>query len=96
MSLTAPAKNARVSGDVTLSATAADNVGVAGVQFLVNNAPFSAEVTEAPYSVTWDTTTLANGTYKLNARARDAAGNTTTTPTLTVTVANAPTSRCPR
>ena len=57
VSLTAPANAATVSGTVTLTATAADNVGVAGVQFLVNNAPFSAEVTEAPYSVTWDTTT---------------------------------------
>ena len=43
----------------------------------------------SPYSVTWNTTTLANGTYTLTARARDAAGNTTTTPTVTVTVANA-------
>ena len=47
MSLTAP-PSGTVSGDVTLTATATDNVGVAGVQFLVNDAPFSAEDTPRP------------------------------------------------
>ena len=37
--ITAPAPNATVSGTVTLTATATDNVGVAGVQFLVDNNP---------------------------------------------------------
>ena len=35
--ITAPAPGATVSGTVTLTATATDNVGVAGVQFLVDN-----------------------------------------------------------
>ena len=34
--------------------------------------------TTSPYSVSWNTTTVANGTHTLTARARDAAGNTTT------------------
>ena len=88
VSLTAPATGATVSGTVSLSATAADNVAVAGVQFLVDNTPLGAEDTTAPYGpVSWNTTTATNGTHTLTALARDAAGNTTTS-TVTVTVAN--------
>ena len=36
VSLTGPAEGATVSGTVTLSANASDNVGVAGVQFKVD------------------------------------------------------------
>jgi Big-like domain-containing protein len=87
VSVVAPANGATVSGTVTLSATASDNVGVAGVQFPVDNTALGAEDTAAPYSVSWDTTTATNGTHTLTARARDAAGNTTVS-TVTVTVAN--------
>jgi YVTN family beta-propeller protein len=90
VSLTTPATGATVSGTVTLSATATDNVAVAGVQFLVDNTPLGDEDTIAPYSVAWNTTTATNGTHTLTARARDAAGNTTTS-TVSVTVDNSPT-----
>ena len=46
-----------------------------------------AEDTTSPYSVSWNTTTVANGTHTLTAVARDAAGNTTTSTTVNVTVA---------
>ena len=88
MSLTAPANGATVSGTVTLDATASDNVGVAGVQFLLDGTLLGAEDTTSPYSVSWNTTTATNGTHTLTARARDAAGNTTTSTPVTVTVAN--------
>src|SRR5207244_2437802 len=42
----------------------------------------------APYSVAWDTTAATNGTHTLTARARDAAGNQTTSSAVTVTVSN--------
>src|SRR6185295_6163182 len=67
-----------------------DNVGVAGVQFLLNGANLGAEDTTAPYSFSWGTTTVSNGTYTLTARARDAANNSTTSGSVTVTVSNAP------
>jgi Bacterial Ig domain len=94
VSLTAPAAGATVSGTVTLSANASDNVGVARVQFLMDGTPL-AEDTTSPYSVSWNTTAANNGTHTLSAQARDAAGNTTTTPTRTVTVANDTTSQLP-
>ena len=59
VALTSPAAAARVSGTVTVTATAADDVGVAGVQFLLDGAPLGAEDTTAPYELAWDTTTGA-------------------------------------
>jgi hypothetical protein len=73
---------------VTLSATATDNVAVAGVQFLVDNTPLAAEDTTSPYSATWNTTTASNGTHTLTAQARDTSGNTALSAPVTVTVTN--------
>jgi hypothetical protein len=90
VTLTAPAAAATVSGAaVAVSATAADNVGVAGVQFKLDGANLGAEDTTAPYSVTWDSTTSVNGPHALTAVARDAAGNTATATSVTVTASNA-------
>jgi beta-glucanase (GH16 family) len=89
VSLTAPANSATVSGtSVAVSATASDNVGVAGVQFLVDGAALASEDLTSPYGVTWNTTTASDGTHTLSARARDAAGNTTTSGAVTVIVQN--------
>jgi hypothetical protein len=90
VSMTAPGNGATVSGSVTVSATASDNVGVAGVQFKLDGATLGSEDTTAPYAITWDTTTTANGTHTLTATARDAAGNTATSTAVTVTVNNPP------
>src|SRR5262249_28047759 len=70
-------------------ANASDNVAVAGVQFKLDGANLGAEDTSSPYSVSWTTTTVANGTHTLTAVARDAAGNTATATSVTVTVSNA-------
>ncbi len=80
-----------VSGVVSFSATASDNVGVSGVQFLVNGTPVGAEDTTSPYGVSFNTATVANGTYAVTARARDAAGNTTLSAPVSITVANSDT-----
>jgi hypothetical protein len=77
-----------VSGTVTVSANASDNIGVAGVQFLLDGNALGAEDTTAPYSFSWATTGTSNGTHQLSARARDAAGNVTTSAAVSVTVSN--------
>src|SRR5207244_9303016 len=73
-------------GTVTISASAADNIGVAGVRFFVDGTPIGAEDTSAPYAVAWDTTSVADGSHTLTVVARDAAGNTTTSAAVSVTV----------
>jgi hypothetical protein len=89
VSMTAPANGATASGVVTVSATASDNVGVLGVQFLLDGAALGTEDTTAPYAISWDSTTASSGAHTLSARARDAAGNLTTSATVSVTIDNA-------
>jgi PKD repeat protein len=88
VTMTAPTPGT-VTGTVTVSANASDNVGIVGVQFLLNGAPLGAEDTSAPYSINWNTTGTANGgPYQVSARARDAANNQTTATAVSVTVNN--------
>src|SRR5204863_326163 len=78
VSIAAPSNGATVSGTVNVSANATDDTRVAGVQFLLDGANLGVEVTAAPYTIAWTTTTAANGAHALTARARDAAGNPAT------------------
>src|SRR2546425_13368016 len=78
VSLTSPSNGAAVSGTMIVSATASDNVGIVGVQFQLDGTNLGAEVTGAPYSVSWNTTSATTGSHTLTAIARDAAGNRTT------------------
>lgn len=89
IAMTSPAANATLTGtSVALAANASDNVAVKNVQFLLDGNPIGSPVTQAPYSMSWDSTTVANGSHTLSARATDTAGNTTTATAVTVTVAN--------
>jgi Bacterial Ig domain len=88
VSISAPANNAQVSGIVNVTAAASDNVGVTGVQFYVDDTSTGPEDTTAPYGLAWDTRTLPNGSHRVTARARDAAGNATVSTAVTVNVAN--------
>ena len=87
VSITQPAQGSTVIGSITISATASDDVAVAGVQFQVDGVNLGAEVTSAPYSVVWNSTAVSNGNHGLTAIARDAAGHTTPA-SVTVTVNN--------
>ena len=88
IAMNAPSPGATVSGVVSLSACAADDVGVVGVQFKVDGANIGAEDVTAPWNGAWDTITAANGSHALTAIARDAAGHLTTSATVAVTVSN--------
>jgi len=76
VALTSPAEGTRdLVGAVTVSATATDEVGVAEVQFAVDDSVF-ASTTLAPYTATLSNTAgFASGAHHLAVRARDAAGN---------------------
>ena len=90
-SISSPAAGTTVSGTVVLTATATDNVGVTSVQFTVDNVNVGAALTAAPYQLSWNSTTVADGSHALRVVARDAAGNTTTAVAVDVIVGNAAT-----
>ncbi len=88
VSISAPASGGTVSGAVVVSASVSDNVGVAGVQFKLDGVNLGPEVTAPPFSMSWSSTTAANGAHTLTAVARDAAGNTAASSGVLVTVSN--------
>src|SRR5947199_286332 len=88
-----------LTGTVTMVATAVDDRAVMGVQLQLNGQNIGAEVAQdgvsgdgqfgpTHYALTWDSHGVANGTYTLTATARDAAGHSTTSAGVTVTVSN--------
>ncbi len=88
ISITSPAANATLSGTVSLTATATDDVAVASVQFKVDNGNTGAAITAAPYSYALNTTTFSNGNHTLTAVATDTSGNTATSTGVLVNVNN--------
>ena len=81
-----PTNNATLNGkNVKVRATASDNTGVRSVRYLLNGLAISSDITNAPYTYTWDLSRVTAGSYQLTARAVDHAGNQGTS-TITVTV----------
>jgi hypothetical protein len=93
--ITSPANGAKVAGVVAVTATAADNVGVANLQFEIDGANVGSPDTAAPYAYSWDTSKSSNGSHILKAIAKDGAGNTTTSAVVTVTVSNSTADKTP-
>jgi glucose/arabinose dehydrogenase len=74
--LTSPAPFADgLTGVVTLSASATDNVGVAAVEFQVDGRLLASTASGPPYQANLNTANHAAGQHVVRARARDAAGN---------------------
>ena len=87
VSITSPAAGATVSGTITVTANASDNVGVTRVDVLVDGVVKGSD-SAAPFAVAVDTTALGNGTHTISARAVDAANNTGSAGNVSVTVQN--------
>jgi hypothetical protein len=88
VAISSPADGATVAGTTALTASASDNVGVAGVQFLLDSANLGNEVASAPFTLQWNTSTTGIGTHTLSAVARDFSGNTATSDSISVNVSN--------
>ena len=88
VAITGPTAGSHVSGNVTVTADASDNVGVTRVDLYLDSVGATplGSATAAPYSVTWDANTASAGSHTLFATATDAAGNTGTSTGIPVTV----------
>jgi hypothetical protein len=85
VAITSPTNGSTVTGQVTIKASASDNVGVASVSFYVDGQLIGTD-TNTPYSITWNTNPVTKTTHTLYVRAADTAGNVTQSATITVTV----------
>ncbi len=90
VSITTPVTGAIATGTVDVTATATDNVGLVGVEFLLDGNPIGARDTTSPYSISWNTSTASDGDHVLTARAHDAANNVGTSAQVKVTVDKSP------
>src|SRR5206468_7834479 len=89
VTITSPAADTTVDGTITVRASVSPlGVLVGGVQFQLDGVNLGAEVTSAPYSVSWDTTTTSNAFHTLTAVARNALGIRFASDPVTVTVSN--------
>jgi hypothetical protein len=88
VSISAPLNGATVSGTIAVSANASSIAGIARVQFQCDGSNIGNPVSTAPYTLTINTGTMADGWHSLNAIAWDAAGNQTTAGPISIQVAN--------
>jgi len=88
VSILSPTSLSTLEGTTTVLVSAADNTAVVGVTFFVDGVQVESEDASAPYEFVWNTRTFNNGAHTLTARARDAAGNTTTSSGVDVSLNN--------
>jgi N-acetylneuraminic acid mutarotase len=85
-SITSPAGGSTLSGVVQINATASDDRGTVTKVDFYRGTTLLGTVTAAPYTWSWDTTTVPIGNHTLKTRAWDAAGNSAYSANVTVTV----------
>ena len=89
VSLTAPSPNSYVTGKITVSSTATSTSPMGSVSFILDGNQTIGQDFASPFSITWDTSLVADGAHTLKAAATDASGNVGTSSIITVTTQNA-------
>jgi hypothetical protein len=90
VSISNPTNASVISGAATLTASASDNIAVAGVTFYIDGTKQGSEITSAPYTESWDSTAATKGVHSIFAVARDTSNNYATSTAVSVDVENAP------
>lgn len=86
--ITNPLGGETVAGTVVITADASDDVGVAQVEFLIDDTTISADEDGSDgWSVSWDTTVFSDGGHTITASATDTIGQTVSD-SVSVTVDN--------
>jgi hypothetical protein len=86
ITVTSPAYGAFVTGIVNVTVNASDNVGVSSVTLDVDGIAVTSS-SLSPFTTSWNSATVANGTHTLTVTARDASGNRSSS-SIMVTVSN--------
>ena len=88
VSLTAPSAGVVSGAAVAISADASHASGIASVQFLLDGNPLGSPDTAPPYTLVWNTTTVADGPHDVSAQALTPTGLYGTAFPVIVTVDN--------
>jgi peptidoglycan/xylan/chitin deacetylase (PgdA/CDA1 family) len=86
VTLTSPESGATVSGTTQIDASAND-AAIASVEFLVDDQSLET-VSAPPFSVSWDSRSVSDGSHTLKVRGLDADGDEIDSDSVTVTVDN--------
>ncbi|MBI2971261.1 MAG: fibronectin type III domain-containing protein [Candidatus Aenigmarchaeota archaeon] len=87
VAITSPANGSVVTGAVVIIASVADGIAVKNVTFY-NETDIIGTDTSAPWSVTWSTSAVNDGTRRIWAVVADTTNNTLASQNMTVTVDN--------
>ena len=87
VALSAPVAGGTYGGTLPMAATASDNAAVARVDFYVRGVRVGSDTT-APYALSFDTTTVADGSAVVEAQAVDVSGRASARSGRAITIAN--------
>jgi hypothetical protein len=79
-----------VTGQITLGAEATDDVGVVGLRWYVDGLQVVSDTGGLPWSGAWDSARIADGGHRMFAKARDAASDWGSSPSVSFSVDNPP------
>jgi alpha-glucosidase (family GH31 glycosyl hydrolase) len=85
-----PANDSTVTGTVSVSGIASDNVAVAKVEVSIDGGTWNLAQGTTSWSYPFNTLAVLNGLHTISARATDSSGNVSPIPTVTVRVINVP------
>lgn len=74
VNISSPSNGSTVTGTINVAVNVSDNVGVKSVSLAVNGTNVSSS-SSSPFTNSWNSATVTNGSYTLTATATDAAGN---------------------
>ncbi len=86
VALASPGAESKLSGTVTLNASASGPEPISSVQFLLDGEPIGSPVTSAPYTLQWPVGSTPTGKHFLSAQATDSNGFVGTAADVPVTV----------
>ncbi len=90
VSLAAPTNGATVSGNLLISGTAGDNVGVRKAEIELDNGPWVTATGTTSWSYTLNSSNFLNGPHTISIRATDTSGNLSPTSAAVVKFFNVP------
>ncbi|MGD0284408.1 MAG: polysaccharide deacetylase family protein [Candidatus Saccharimonadales bacterium] len=88
VTITSPIANAKLSGNVAVTASVNATVGISSVQFKLDGNNLGSAITYAPFQQSWNTATATNGIHDLTAVVTTTDSKTTTSTAVPVTVSN--------
>jgi len=75
INISSPGSFAYVAAAIQVMGTTSDNVGVVATEFYADNQLVSSSGGGSPFSFSWDTTSVANGSHTLMVKAYDGSSN---------------------